>query len=306
MPKQAYLNELSFDNSHVPTEQGRELFERLFRLLREINRRSNGLTIIGHRRLTALSIGDCPVGVWLRGDRDRIRWLRALEDRAPFDTIFERIAEETGGAWEYRHGDQVAIGLGLAAWHGELAVSVDRSPWQTEWVDLECYTLSEADDGTILDKTTVASARHAAAAVHLEAHEDWLRLPAANLPRTPDELWLNRVEWYPNIAFVSRVEPQIRGLPASSPAFRQVAQKLSALQDSVSNWNGTGRPEWQIKVVPENEGRRQYCRFEDLDGEIRLFELHARYTPGANRIHFRLDAPNRRIVVAHVGRKLGI
>ena len=200
----------------------------------------------------------------------------------------------------------MAIGLGLAAWHGELAVSIDRSPWQTEGVDLQCYTVSESDDGSIVEEDTIVSARHATDPTHLLAHEDWLSQPARDLPRTPHELWTNRTQWYPNVAFTSRVEAQIRGLPASSPSFRQIAQKLLALQDSISKWSGVGPPDWQINVVPENERRHQHCEFEDLDGEIRLFELHVRYTPGANRIHFRLDALAHRIIVAHVGRKLGI
>jgi len=235
-----------------------------------------------------------------------MRRLRALDDRAPFDTDFERMTDEIGGALEYSYREQTAIGLGLAAWHGEMAVSIDRSSWQTEWVELQCYTVLEKDDGNVVEETTVVAARHATNATHLQSHQDWLRLPARDLPRTPNELWLNRLQWFPNVAFTARVERQIRDLPASSPAFRQVAEKLSALQDSLDRWNGVGPPEWQINVAPENEGRHRYCRFEDLDGESRLFELHVRYTPGTNRIHFRLDASAHRIVVAHVGRKLGV
>jgi hypothetical protein len=36
-----------------------------------------------------------------------------------------------------------------------------------------------------------------------------------------------------------------------------------------------------------------------------VFDLHARFTPGAGRLHFRLDPEPRRAVIAHVGRKLG-
>lgn len=307
MPRQAYLNELSFNSrQHVSTESGRALFERLFRLLREIDRRSNGVTVLGHRRLIELSIGNCTVGAWLRNDPDRKRRLRALDDRAPFDAEIERLADEMDGALEYRYGEQTAIGLGLASWHDELAVSVDVESWRTERVELRRVQLFEDDDGSLVEETSNVQARNAANVTHLQAHEDWLRSPIRDLPRTPDELWLNRGRWYPNIAFTSRVERQIRGLSASNPAMRQVAEKLSALQDALVDWNGVGQPEWQIKVVPEHQGREQYCRFEDLDGEVRLFELHVRYAPGPNRMHFRLDARRHRIVVAHVGRKLGI
>ena len=306
MPRQAYLNELSFNSRHVPIELGRKFFEQLFRLLRAIDRRSNGVTIIGHRRLSELSIGDCPVGAWLRDDPDRKRWLRIIDNRAPFDPDIDGIAEEMDGALEYLHGGHSAIGLGLASWHDELAVSVDVEPWQAEWVKLQCYQIYEDEAGSVDSKTSIVSARNAANLAHLHAHKQWLESPCRDLPRTPDELWLNRRQWYPNVAFTRRAERQVRALPARSPAVRQVAERLLALQDSLVDWNGVGQPQWRIYVVPENPGREQYCWFEDLDGENRLFELHARYAPGQNRIHFRLDVPNRRIVVAHVGRKLGI
>ena len=161
MPRHAYLNELSFENPSVVIDEGRVLFEQLFRLLREITRHSNGFTIIGHCRLTELSIGGCSVGAWLRDDRDRMRRLRALDDRAPFDTDVERMTDESGGALEYRYREQTASGLGLAAWHDELAVSIDRSPWQTESVELQCYTVLEKDDGSVVDETTIVAARHA-------------------------------------------------------------------------------------------------------------------------------------------------
>lgn len=242
----------------------------------------------------------------MRDDPDRKRRLRVLEDRAPFEPHIEHLANETDGALECLHEEQVATGLGLAAWHDELAVSVDLPPWQAERVELQCYTLSENDDGDVGEETTVVAVRNASGLIHLEVHDDWLRRADRDVPRTPDELWLNRAQWYPNVGFTPGVERQIRGMLAGSPALRRIAERLSALQDSLVDWNGVDRPDWRINVVPENEGRHQYCVFEDLDGERRLFELHVRYPPGPNRIHFRLDAAENRIVVAHVGRKLGI
>ena len=222
MPRHAYLNELSFANRHVPTEHGRRLFERFFRLLREINRRSPGVTVVGHRRLTELSIGDCSIGAWLRDDPDRKRRIRVLQDRAPFDADLERMAAETADVLEYSHGDQIAIGLGLAAWHDELAVSVDLPPWQTESVELQCHTLLENAAGDVAVETSAVVARNATGPGHLQAHDEWLRRPDTDMPRTPDELWLNRAQWYPNVAFAGRVERQIRGLPAREALFKSI------------------------------------------------------------------------------------
>ena len=306
MPRQAYLNELSFANGRVSADDGRTLFEQLFQLLRAIDRRCKGVTVVGHCSLAELTIGRCSVGVWLRDDPDRRRLLRAIDNRAPFDADMARLADEMAAALEYRYGDREAIGLGLASWHDGLAVSVDVAPWRTEAVRLLRHQVFEDDDGELAEETVNVRARNAADAAHLQAHDDWLQAPTRNLPRTPDELWLNRDLWYPNIDFIARVERQIRGLPANSPGLRQIAEKLLALQDTLSAWHAASSPEWRINVKPENENREKHCWFEDLDGERRLFELHVNYTPGPNRIHFRLDAPARRIVVAHVGRKLGI
>jgi hypothetical protein len=36
----------------------------------------------------------------------------------------------------------------------------------------------------------------------------------------------------------------------------------------------------------------------------RVFDLHARFTPGAGRIHFRLDPTAQKFVIAYIGKKL--
>ena len=148
--------------------------------------------------------------------------------------------------------------------------------------------------------------RHATTEQHVKDHTDWIDAHRVDAPRTPDELWHYRGRWYPNIVFLPDVRGQIQDLGAGSPAFGQVVEKLTALQNALSAWSGAGRPEWGISVTGEYQQREKFCWFEDLDGVRRLFEDHARFTPGAGRIHFRLDGANRRIVVAYVGRKLGI
>ena len=96
-------------------------------------------------------------------------------DRAPFDAEIERLADEMDGVLEYRYGEQTAIGLGLASWRDEMAVSVDVEPWRTEIVELRRDHLFENDDGKLVEETSNVRARNAANVTHLHAHEDWLR-----------------------------------------------------------------------------------------------------------------------------------
>ena len=128
MDKQLYLNERSFAASVHSIQEARRLFAGLFSLLRYLDRRMGGLSVVAHRRLTELMIGGHPAAIWFEGDRERVRRVKQILSRAPFDADFEMVSRKLQGELEYRHQDEMVIGLGLASWHDSLAVSVDRDP----------------------------------------------------------------------------------------------------------------------------------------------------------------------------------
>jgi hypothetical protein len=119
--------------------------------------------------------------------------------------------------------------------------------------------------------------------------------------------WQVKGDVYPRLAFLDAVESQIGDLEAE--ALNQVLMRMAELDAAVEEWaqlrevDRPHQPNWRTRVTPESETRRKKCFFVE-NGESRLFELHARYTPGAGRIHFRIDRPSMRIVVAYVGWKL--
>jgi len=300
MPKQVFLNELSF-GVPVDEQQGRKLLGKLFGLLRKIDSKANGIVIVSHEKLMQLQIGDCSFGAWARSDRDRIRRIKLLENRSPFSHDLERMMSEARSELEYKYDSQPACGLALADWHEGLAVSVDVDPWKKKCIALLRYLLSEASNGELVEE--LVHVRNASSDAHVDAHAEWFSL-ADDGPTTPDEMLRLRTRWYPNIRFAGEVKEQIRQLLAGSPHFYQIAKRLAALQRALEVWNNSGVLEWGIKVTPENEGRHDLCKFRDIDGEVRLFEWHARYTPGAGRIHFRIDQMRKGIVIAYIGTKL--
>ena len=287
--------------------EARRLFGDLYDLLRHLDRHAGGLSVVAHQRLTELTIGPHPAAIWIAGDRERVRRIKLISNRAPFDVDIESTRERLRGELEFRHQGNVVIGLGLASWHDSLAVSVNRDPWRASELVLRRLLVAESLQGDLIDQEDDVNCRHATIQEHIEHHAAWIdtEREQVDLPRTPDELWQYADKWYPNIAFLPRVRAQLVDLGAASPAFSQVVEKLAALQDSLSGWNGDGVPDWGVHVNGEYSGRERLCWFEDLDGEERLFEQHARFTPGKGRIHFRLDGPEHRIVVAYVGDKLG-
>ena len=224
MEKSLYLNECSFlVSAHTQTE-ARRLFQHLFELLRYIDKRAGGLTVVAHVRLTELAIGEHPIAVWLDGDRERVRRVKRILSRAPFDADFGSIREAFHGEIDFRYRDEEAIGLGLAYWNDSLAISVDRDPWRAPMLSLGLFLLQEAAGGEIVETEDDVQCRHATGEQHVEFHADWIDTHRAEAPRTPDELWQYRARWYPNVAFLPPVRSQIRRLGGANPRLGRLSK----------------------------------------------------------------------------------
>jgi hypothetical protein len=167
--------------------------------------------------------------------------------------------------------------------------------------------LEEREDGEVDIVAADVETVHASHPDHVEEHGDWLEHACRQPVADGADLWRRRGELFPRLDFLPRVEGQLRALQASNPWFGAVAQRLEELNAALGDWDpaNTPEPQYRSRVTPEHAQRKRLCRFEDLDGEARVFDLHARFTPGAGRLHFRLDPEPRRAVIAHVGRKLG-
>ena len=106
-----------------------------------------------------------------------------------------------------------------------------------------------------------------------------------------------------DVVIASRTEAQLSDL--DSRWVVPVLRCLEKLEAAAATWDPDimAEPEWQTKVTPESETRKRVCRFED-DGKLETFHLHARFTPGAGRIHFRLVGEEGRLRIAHIGGKI--
>jgi hypothetical protein len=305
-----FLNELSQPDNPIAAEPGGLVVNGLVDLLRAVKRRRRDTVLHSAVPLRDVRIGESySIAVWCNdGDRrEEWRFLRSLQDRAPFQV---RLAELGIDVMEtdYRHGEDRAEGLGLAHMFGGLAVSLDYEPrWRDLSVLLTREALEEREDGEVDIVAADVETVHASHPDHVEEHGDWLEHACRQPVADGADLWRRRGELFPRLDFLPRVEGQLRALQASNPWFGAVAQRLDELNAVLGDWDPTNTPEpqYRSRVTPEHAQRKRLCRFEDLDGEARVFDLHARFTPGAGRLHFRLDPEPRRAVIAHVGRKLG-
>ncbi|MFE3180115.1 hypothetical protein ACFXKR_04320 [Streptomyces violascens] len=246
------------------------------------------------------------IGDWFLDDpknRDRWRRLRALQNRSPVKSVYP--APDADGHLEYRHKGEKALGLGAAHFMDGIAVSLAVAPeWTPASVTVERSELVELDDGALEFEQDLVDVRHISAKTHVDDHLDWIRKSRLARAGSGRQIWERRADLYPHLQFLPRTEGHLTDLdPRWIVPVRGCLERLDA---AVALWDPATRhePEWQTKVTPESQTRREACRFTDLDGERRLFELHARFTPGMGRIYFRLVPEERAIRLAHIGSKI--
>ncbi|MCO7272100.1 hypothetical protein [Cellulosimicrobium cellulans] len=222
-------------------------------------------------------------------------------NRAPF--VRSESPEETGV--EYRYDARLSLGLGDAHYYDGIALSLPSHP---EWDDSEISLTRHRLDSSAEILSDDVSVRQMAQPVHVDTHLDWLTTGILRTMQTGADLWAHRSNVFPRLRFLPRTEAMLRGLEKSHVA--AVAHELALLDRCATEWDPArdAAPLWRSKVTPEHETRRKSGDFDfvDEDGTLQTFDMHGRFTgnvPG--RIYFRLAHQEHKLVIAHVGRKIG-
>ncbi|MCK1542123.1 hypothetical protein IVB12_09085 [Bradyrhizobium sp. 179] len=281
-----FLNELSYPQGSQTQASAREVVRTLIALLKELKAERSDLALHSSVPLGAVPLGD---NLWLsalRADADTIdewRFLRGLENRAPFHIGLDR---KIAANVDFEFEDKSAIALGLAYEFDALAVSFDCETWRRSEVDV--FRLELQDEAL---ESEVVVVRNASIRGHVDPVRAWMRIVALQAPSDGDDLWDNRAERFPRLRFLPRVEEQVRSLRSGAPELLAVNRRLWEIQCALAEWNPESHalPTFRTKVTPEHEQRRSLFNFVDVQGEVRCFDLHARYTPGAGRIHLWCD-----------------
>lgn len=303
----AILNDLSYPCPVRSKSEADAIVEGLIDLLRRVKSEGPNLALMTAEPLLGLQVAEgVALGAWGRSGRDleRVRYLRTLQSRTPFAAP---ISENDSSLVEYRWYGSLTEGLGLADAYDSLCVSFTYAgSWDTALVPLERTSLEESDSGDVEAVTRDVKVRHASSRSHIDGHRAWLVERETGDLLTGAQLWRERESVFDRLRFLPSVENQVLGLEPA--VVGPVRTCLMELNEAAKDWRpDVGKaPAWRTKVTGEGETRKRLCYFKDLDGELRLFDYHARFTPTAGRIHLRLDAAERVLVIAHIGQKLGI
>ncbi|PRZ03863.1 hypothetical protein BCE75_11282 [Isoptericola sp. CG 20/1183] len=300
----AFHNELAMNDDRDPTDADVAVGE-VCRAVREVSKRRPGLVVVAPSILEHDVARNYKFRDWLRKpkNRDLGRWLLTRANRAP---ISRPVSSDESGV-EYVCRGKVAAGLGAAHIYDGIAFSLDdRGEWASSAVPIHRSRLVERDVGEIdvvEDRVTV---RNLSRVTHLSPHLDWIAKFGLSDVTTGHQVWNSRDEFYPYLRFLPGVEGQLISLERSW--VEPVAKQLYLINRAAIEWDPEERPAplWLSKVTPEHEVRRRSGIFDflDVDQRVHTFDLHSRFTPGPGRVYFRLAADERKIVVAHVGRKL--
>jgi hypothetical protein len=296
------LNETSYlawpDDGH----EGAECIARVSEVLRDLAKLRRSVFLLTDERVGDIFLGQRTLREYLDVGviRDSIRQILVFANRSPLSSFSDLDAD---GA-ECFVGDVPAKGILYAHMMRTISISFPTNV-QCRNSSISAKFIELSQDGSSLVEQLIDTA-NAALSEHVLVHSQVISAFREAEVSTGLDLWNLVGEWFPSLRFLPRVETDLRAFLKASVPLDQVVDRLFELEATISEWNSEmGPPIWRSKVTPESESRRSFCNFLSLEGVIENYELHARYTPGVGRIHFRLLPNHRQIEVAYIGTKLG-
>lgn len=266
-----------------------------------------------HSNLDAEELApDYPVARWRNDskvDRELQRFFRTLVTKSPF---LEDVADpgilHSVGLSEFLHGEDQAIGLGVAYWLEALAISLrSDSRWYDSRVQLKVVQIDDNEEMT----HTIEEVVHASSSDHISEHLDWIneRLRKDNLQSVRDgmTIWERKEDWFPNLYFCEQIEKQMQALSRGNLLLMPLMKRLHELEDFCNVWyeGPFDHNKMLSKATNESEATIEMYGNERTflchDGAFRVFRWHVRLTPGAWRLYFYPLPEERKLIIGYIG-----
>jgi len=256
-----------------------------------------------------------PIARWRNDstvDRDLQRYFKTLVTKSPFlDEIVDTDILHNVSLSEIFHGEDQALGLGIAYWLDALAISIRSEP---RWYDSRLLLrIVQIDDNDEMVDTTEAIP-HASSIKHIKEHLAWMneRLQEDDQEIVHDgmTIWQRKEEWFPNLYFCERVKEHMQALPHGDPWLMPIMKRLHELERFCKDWlEGPFDQEQMVsKVTNESEVTMEMFgderTFQCHDGVQRMFRWHLRFTPRAGRLYFYPLPEERKLIIGYIGSHL--
>lgn len=295
------LNELSYPEGEKPDHEIRRLITQLAATIKAVKAIREDAYLVSRERFSDISFGPDSIRKFVGNPamKEEILYLFSVANRSPYSTLME--LDEF--LVECSVNGRQAIGFLYCAISSSFCVSFCTSEdWNAGVIKV---IISELSDEGI--QSTFFELLHAARTAHVEQHRSILeRMSLERRWTSSEEIWLARSGDFPNLVFLPDVEHQLQLLPRNSEAVAQVGNRLVELQVSTAGWIVAAEafPSWMSLVSPEGETRKRLTMFADEAGNKHCYDMHARYTPGPGRIHFRMLREQKQLEIAYIGHKI--
>lgn len=298
----------ALEGAHLPTEARKWLATIHARLLEADEVRPGVVIVIDFENLNTIFANSGSSFTAMLSNLEfveRDTW-RLFISRAQQGATFREQIRERALDVEVRHAGIIAEGLAFALTAGGVAVSTSHDPpWDSPTVQVDVDRLGPS--GGVETKVGIEIA-HVSDPLHWTFHEAAVLFPESDRTQSIDDLWPSLSARFTRVRFTRRVKSQLSALD-EMPRLA-VLDRIVELQMALRRWDQKSerQPIWGSNVSPESATRRKHCWFENDDGNMAEYSTHARFTPGAGRIHFRfLDGDSLgKIEIGYVGPKLGV
>jgi len=255
---------------------------------------------------------DYPLARWRNDDgvdREVRRFFRTLLTKSPYlvDVEDDAIAIRNDRSQFSYQGDE-AKGLGVAYLLDALALSF-RSARRWEYNRLELTVIELDNEGELSEELTL-DVVHACSEDHVLDHTAWIKERIHEVQKDVFDgldLWTHKVDLFPSLQFCESVRIQLQEVLRGQLILHSIMKKLSELDKFCHDWQDGPFDPQKVpgKITAESgitlEKFEQEHTFLCPDGERRIFNWHARLTPGAWRIYFYPQEETKQITIGYIG-----
>lgn len=255
----------------------------------------------------SVSLNDVARRMALSNCRDEFNLWSSLTSRVPAylpDT--ETLLKAMGGIEAVDdNGDRHQDIIFCASVFGIAVGFPSEESWQASTVKVRYLLLQ--DDGQIVEYSD--NVDHVSSVGHGTEIVERTRLRIRDEVTTGESLWNHRTELYPDMEFGADIERAIGNLAGS--ALLPVLRKLEEINEGAKRWREdlSPWPTFACKVTSES-GRvmedpelKKFRFFRSSTGGQILCEHHAR-VGNSIRIHFHIDAKDKKVTVGYIGQHL--
>jgi hypothetical protein len=308
------LNELSMgENNSISKHYARQLMSDFINLIRAFKKQQiKAMLRTKDDFYTTMVARDYPIGQWFNeADSEERLFVKTLATKSPFssdiDSLDIKELETDSGSSEFRHQGKLALGLGVAYLLDSVAISLLSSNyWDNPYVNVDFKYFEESNDELIETSEVI---KHVSQSIHIREHLAWINRQIQGKIISGQVLWVLKEELFPSLLFCECVRKQLLDIEESNPLLKQIIKRLCELEEQTNKWVD-GNFDINLlpsKVTPESDTRlkkfRQELTFQCSDGTYRLFDLHLRMTPGANRLYFFPIEPQK-LIIGYIGLKI--